>query len=160
MKFPASLLAAAVLAVTLCLHSELSAQVRDGFETHGWGSPLQEMERAFELRLLQTRGEYRQYETNIRTIEEVAIENCRFEFVEERFCGIAILVSGRASSRKVFGLLERSYGKGMQTGPVGYQWLSPVTHVFYDEDRIGNAYIYLYSVNLQGDPDHLPASPE
>jgi hypothetical protein len=53
-----------------------------------------------------------------------------------------------------------TYGDEVQTSPVGYQWLSSPTHVFYDEDRIGNAYVYIYSMDYQGDPEHLPGRPE
>lgn len=160
MKLLAPLLAGAVWAANSCLPPEMSAQVKDGFREYRWGSPVQAMEDAFELRLVQMRGEYQQFETNIRGIGDVPLENCRFEFVGERFCGIAMLVAGRAVSRRVFDLLEMNYGEGVQTSPVGYQWLTSTTHVFYDEDRIGNAFVYIYSVEFQGDPEHLPGRPE
>jgi len=141
------------------LHSAADAQVKDGFGKHRWGSPLPAMEMVFDLRLVQVRGEYERYNTNIDVIEDIELGNCQFEFVNGRFCGIVILVGGRTVSHRFFDLLSKDYGEGQQTSPVGYQWLSIVTHVYYDEDRIGNAYVYLYSMDFQGDPDHLPARP-
>jgi hypothetical protein len=142
------------------LHSAADAQVRDGFGEYRWGSPLAAMEGVFDLRLVQIRGEYEQYDTNIEVIEDLALGNCQFEFMNGRFCGIVIMVGGRTVSHRFFDLLRKDYGEGYQTSPVGYQWLSPVTHAYYDEDRIGNAYVYIYSMDFQGDPERLPARPE
>ena len=160
MRFLPFLLAGAVLAANPCLHSEASAQVRDGFREFRWGSPLQVMQETFDLRLVQTRGGYQQFSTDIHGIEDVVLQNCLFEFVDERFCGIALLVSGRPVSHRLFDILRMTYGDEVQTSPVGYQWLSSPTHAFYDEDRIGNAYIYIYSMDYQGNPEHLPGRPE
>jgi hypothetical protein len=158
MKFSAFLLAGAMVAAVPCLPAEASAQLSDGFREYRWGSPLQTMQERFELQLVQARGAYQQFDTDIYGVEDVTLQNCRFEFVDEKFCGIAILVGGRSLSRRLFDLLRITYGEAVQTSPIGYQWLSSATHVFYDEDRIGNAYVYIYSVDLQGDPEQLPGS--
>ena len=160
MKIIAHYIAGLALTMSPFLHSAAAAQVKDGFGMYRWGSPLPAMKEVFDLRLVQVRGEYEQYDTNIQVIEDVAIGICQFEFVNGRFCGIVILVGGRTVSRRLFDLLRKDYGEAHRTSPVGYQWLSAVTHVYYDEDRIGNAYVYVYSMDFQGDPEHLPARPE
>jgi hypothetical protein len=160
MKILAYCIAGLSLTTSPLLHSAAAAQIKDGFREYRWGSPMPAMEKVFDLRLVHIRGEYVRYDTNIEIIENVALRNCHFEFVSGRFCGIVILVSGRTASRQFFDLLRRDYGEGQQTSPIGCQWLSPVTHVYYDEDRIGNAYVYIYSIDFQGNPEHLPAKPE
>jgi hypothetical protein len=50
--------------------------------------------------------------------------------------------------------LKRTYGEGHRDATLAYQWLSPDTHISYDEDSAGDAYIYWYHLKSEDGQEH------
>ena len=140
--------------VTLWPSFLASAQGKDGFLGYEWGTPLAEMKEKFDLQNVTQRGDYRQYSCNVRSIDGAELKDCDLEFYGESFSGVIITTSGRGNSRRLLEFLKRAYGEGHRDATVAYQWLSPDTHISYDEDSAGDAYIYWYYLKSEDGQEH------
>jgi hypothetical protein len=128
---------------------------REGFLDYRWGSPRGEMTQLGPLRLADNVGSYTRYETEAAFVGGIPVLCCIVEFHHGELSGVALMIRGKTRSRAMFRLLQEQYGEGRQTDPVGCQWFTPATHIFYDEDRVGNSYIYGYSPRLQTASDDV-----
>ena len=130
----------------LCPRHSAHAQVVDGFLQYRWGTPLTEMREKLELRDGTQEGDAWQYACNIRSIGGADLEDCDLEFKGGTFSGVIITTSGPKNSHRFLDFLKALYGEGRREANVAYQWLTPSTHISYDEDSAGDAYIYWYDL--------------
>jgi len=125
------------------------AQTRDGLMGHHWGTPVAVLADKVELRTSRNEGNLLLYSTGVRSIGDAAIEQCDIEFVDGRLAGVIVTTHSQENSRRFLTLLQKEYGEGKSNHPKTRTWLTPDTHVSYDEDSLGDAYIYWYSTLLQ-----------
>ncbi|HSQ75355.1 MAG TPA: hypothetical protein VLT13_07345 [Bacteroidota bacterium] len=143
---------ARILTILLCLRALPGigySQTRDGLMGHHWGTPVAVLADNVELRAPRNEGELLLYSTGVRSLGDVAIEQCDIEFVDGRLAGVIVTTRSRENSRRLLTLLQKDYGEGTSNHPRARTWLTPNTHVSYDEDSLGDAYIYWYSTLLQ-----------
>ncbi len=141
-----------ILTILLCLRAlpEIGfAQTRDGLLGHHWGTPVAMLADKVELRKPRNEGDLLLYSTGLRSIGEAAIDQCDIEFVNGRLAGVIVMTHRQENSRRLLTLLQKEYGEGTSNHPRARTWLTPNTHVSYDEDSFGDAYIYWYSTLLQ-----------
>jgi hypothetical protein len=125
------------------------AQTKDGFMNNAWGKSFSEMHEKFDLQPTLTRGDERQYSSNVRVLGGAEIADCEFEFNRDRFCGVIITTTGRENSRLLLAYLKSEYGTGHRENAFACQWFARDTHIAYDEATPGDAYVYWYSLSLQ-----------
>ena len=141
-----------ILTILLCLRAlpEMGfAQTRDGLMGHHWGTPVAVLADKVELRTSRNEGNLLLYSTDVRSIGDAAIDQCDIEFVDGRLAGVIVTTRSLENSRRLLTLLQKEYGEGTSNHPRTRTWLTPNTHVSYDEDSLGDAYIYWYSTLLQ-----------
>ncbi len=141
-----------LLTILLCLRAlpEIGfGQTRDGLLGHHWGTPVAMLAETVELKSPRSDGDLLLYATALHRLGEAAIESCDLEFIGGRFAGVIVSTRGEQNSRRMLSILEQEYGKGQSHHPRTRTWLTPDTHVSYDEDTLGDAYIYWYSMMLQ-----------
>jgi len=141
-----------ILTILLCLRAlpEMGfSQTRDGLMGHHWGTPVAVLADKVELRTSRNEGNLLLYSTDVRSIGDAAIEQCDIEFVDGRLAGVIVTTRSLENSRRLLTLLQKEYGEGTSNHPRTRTWLTPNTHVSYDEDSLGDAYIYWYSTLLQ-----------
>lgn len=141
-----------ILTILLCLRAlpEMGfSQTRDGLMGHHWGTPVAVLADKVELRTSRNEGNLLLYSTGVRSIGDAAIEHCDIEFVDGRLAGVIVTTRRLENSRRLLTLLQKEYGVGTSNHPRTRTWLTPNTHVSYDEDSLGDAYIYWYSTLLQ-----------
>jgi hypothetical protein len=114
-----------------------------------WGTPQVVIQADVELQPAGFAGRTARYQSNLIQIRSIPVEPCQFEFTGGRFSGLAFTTRGKADSRRMLGLLEKCYGPVVDQERRGFQWLRGDTHVAYDEDSRGDAYVYLYTLRLQ-----------
>lgn len=131
----------------VCLGAGLgSAQVKDGFLQFGWGTEIAEVQREITLKPVSTIEQTTTYTALLPDLDGVELADCMLEFHGGRLAGVIVTTQGHDNSSRFLALLKRYFGDGKQESPRGYQWFSPRTHVAYDEDSAGDAYIYWYSL--------------
>lgn len=141
-----------VLTILLCLRALPGigvSQTRDGLMGHHWGTPVAVLAENVELRTPRNEGNLLLYSTGVRSLGNIDIEQCDIEFVDGRLAGVIVTTHRQENSRRLLSLLEKEYGQEMSNHPRARTWLTPNTHVSYDEDSFGDAYIYWYSTLLQ-----------
>jgi hypothetical protein len=136
-----------LLLSTACLFAR--AQDTLDFTRFTWGTPLSAMQEQFGLKLLKEEGETRSYSSNVSSIGGADLDDCQFEFTDGKFSGIAATTPGRADSGKLRRWLESRFGQGENREPLGWQWFSDGTHIWFDIARAGEGYLYWYSLELQ-----------
>ncbi len=124
-------------------------QPRDGFAGYTWGTPLDSLKAPFGLELYAENGTHGTYTTGMIQLEDIALDECRLEFVGNRFAGVVIMTRGHEASDRMLEYLRRIFGGGTDISPLGWSWFSQTTYVTYDKDSHGDAYIYWYSPRYQ-----------
>jgi len=118
-----------------------------------WGTPRETIAREQQLEPLpSTEAGVRRYRTELSSFGDAVLWDCEFEFVHDRFAGIAITTRGKANSHALLRELRRLFGPGQEEDPRGVGWLTPTTHAHYDEDSAGDAYVYIYALRIQPVP--------
>lgn len=141
-----------ILTILLCLRAlpEIGfGQTRDGLLGHHWGTPVAMLAEKIDLQSVRHEGDLLLYSTGMRRLGEARVESLDLEFVSGRLAGVIVNTRGEANSRRFLSILEKEYGTGQSHHPRTRTWLTRDTHVSYDEDSFGDAYIYWYSMMLQ-----------
>jgi hypothetical protein len=141
-----------VLTILLCLRALPDigfSQTRDGFMGHPWGTPVATLAPAVGLKTGRAEGETILYRTAVSAIGDIPVEQCDVEFLGGRLAGVIVTTHGGENSRRLLSLITQEYGEGRNTHPRARTWLSHTTRVLYDEDSVGDAYVYWYSTQLQ-----------
>jgi hypothetical protein len=133
------------------------AQVKDGILQFGWGTQMSEVQRQLDLAPVGGIDRQGTFSARLSDLGGIELEDCLLEFFGGRLSGVIITIRGHDNSRKFLSLLKKEYGHGTQESPLGYQWFSPRTHVAYDEDSGGDAYIYWYALHHLREEDARPA---
>ena len=132
------------------------AQVKDGFLQFTWGTEIAEIQQQLTLKPVGTTEQTSTFAAVLPDLDGVELEDCMLEFQAGRLAGVIIMTQGHDNSSRFLALLKRYYGDGTQEARGGYQWFSPKTHVAYDEDSGGDAYIYWYSLQQTSGEGHRP----
>jgi len=141
-----------ILTLLLCLRTLPGIgfmQTRDGFLGHHWGTPVATLAQTVELHTPRTEGDVILYNTAVTEINDIFVQNCDLEFVSGRLAGVIVTIHGSENARKFLTLLQKEYGEGQSNHPRTRTWTTPNTRVAYDEDTLGDAYVYWYSTLLQ-----------
>lgn len=125
------------------------AQQSAGIPGWPWETPLATIQKSLHLRQAAVTGRTVRYRANLEEICSIPVDDCQLEFTEGRFSGLAFTTRGEVHSRRILAVLEGTFGRVQGGGQRGFQWLERDTHVAYDEDSRGDAYVYLYDVTLQ-----------
>ncbi len=136
-----------LLLSTACFFAH--AQDTLDFTRFTWGTPLSAMQEQFGLKLLKEQGETRSYSSNVSSIGGADLDDCQFEFTDGKFSGIAATTPGKADSDKLRRWLESRFGRGENREPLGWQWFSEGTHIWFDMAKAGEGFLYWYSLELQ-----------
>jgi len=119
------------------------------FTRFAWGTPLSVMQERFALILVKEQVPTARYSSNVPSIGDADLDDCQFEFTKGKFSGIAATTSGKANSEKLLHWLESRFGSGESREPLGWQWFSGKTHVWFDMAKTGDGWLYWYSLELQ-----------
>jgi hypothetical protein len=141
-----------LLTILLCLRALPDigfCQTRDGFMGHPWGTPVATLAQNVGLKDGHAEGETLLYRTAASAIGEIPVDQCDVEFLGGRLAGVIVTTCGLENSRQLLSLIMQEYGEGRSTHPRARTWLSHTTHVSYDEDSLGDAYVYWYSMQMQ-----------
>jgi len=124
------------------------AQQSEGFIGFRWGTPLEEVRHRVELTPVREDGRYAVFDLGKVPFHGIDLRECGLEFVDGRLAGGFCQTSGPEDSRRLRRDLERRFGKPISVRPSTAQWAGPDTIADYDEDEMGNAYLYTYSRRL------------
>jgi len=141
-----------VLTILLCLRALPEtgfSQTRDGFMGQPWGTPVATLALTVGLKAGHAEGETILYRTTVSAIGDIPVDQCDVEFLGGRLAGVIVTTHGQENSRRLLSLITQEYGEGRSNHPRARTWLSHTTHVSYDEDSLGDAYIYWYSTQMQ-----------
>jgi hypothetical protein len=141
-----------IIAFVLCMRAFQGiayGQVRDGILGHPWGSSVAAIAEPLELHSARFEGNLMLYATGLKEIGDASIDHCELEFVSGRLAGVIVTTRGADNSQRLLSLLRKEYGDGKIRNPQARTWLTPETHVSYDLDTFGDAYVYWYSLRLQ-----------
>jgi hypothetical protein len=141
-----------VIAFVLCLRAfpEIAlSQTRDGILGHTWGSPVAAVAEPLELHSPRFDANVILYATGMHDIGDAPIDQCQIEFVNGKLAGVIVTTCGPENSGRLLAILKKEYGEGNQQNPRALTWMTPETHLSYDLDSFGDAYVYWYSVRLQ-----------
>jgi len=141
-----------LLTILLCLRALPDigfCQTRDGFMGHPWGTSVATLAQNVGLKYGHAEGETILYRTAVPAIGDIPVDQCDVEFLGGRLAGVIVTTHGLENSRQLLSLIEQEYGEGRSTQPRARTWLSHTTHVSYDEDSLGDAYVYWYSMQMQ-----------
>lgn len=129
----------------------LSAHAQDNFDftRYTWGTPFSAMRERFNLKPLKSQGPAARYSTNVSSLGDAEVDECQFEFTDGRFSGIAATTPGKADSDKLLRWLKSRFGPGESREPLGWQWFSGDTHIWFDMARAGEGWLYWYSLAMQ-----------
>lgn len=134
----------------LCLAGFIAhAQDTLDFTRYTWGTVLSVMQDRFDLKLLKKQGPTTSYSSNISFLGGAALDDCQFEFTAGKFSGVAATTPGRADSEKLLRWLESRFGRGESREPLGWQWFSGTTHIWFDMSKAGEGWLYWYSLEYQ-----------
>jgi len=134
----------------------LGPQLRDGFADIPWGTEFDFMKERYDLVPTAGGKNKSQYLSNVAKAGKAETGQCEFEFSNGRFSGVIVTTRGGRNSHALLAYLKGAYGGGIQENPLAYQWFAGDTHASYDEDREGNAYVYIYSLSLQSRQESVP----
>jgi len=140
------------LTILLCLRALPDigfCQTRDGFMGHPWGTTVATLALTVGLKTGRAEGETILYRTAVSAIGDIPVDLCDVEFLGGRLAGVIVTTRGLENSRRLLSLIAQEYGEGRSTHPRARTWLSHTTHVSYDEDSLGDAYVYWYSTQMQ-----------
>jgi hypothetical protein len=121
----------------------------EGFLSIPWGTPSSRMCEKYELREISRDAHRALYASSIRRLGNTALAECNLEFVRDRFSGAVILTKGRADSEGLLQFLTTRFGAGQHVDRTALAWIDGDTHVSYDVDSYGDAYVYWYSLRYQ-----------
>ena len=141
-----------LLALVLCLRvfPEIAqGQVRDGILGHPWGTPVASVAKPLELHTVRTEGDLVLYATGLHELGDTPIDCCEVEFVGGSLAGVIVTTRGTENSRRLLSLLQKEYGEGTARNTMAHTWVTAETHVAFDLDNLGDAYVYWYSMRLQ-----------
>ncbi len=141
-----------IIAFVLCLRAfpEIACgQTRDGILGHAWGAPVAAVAEPLELHSPRFEGNLALYATAMDQIGDAQIEQCQIEFVNGQLAGVIVTTLGIENSERFLALLKRDYGEGQVDAARAQTWTTRETHVSYDQDSFGDAYVYFYSTRLQ-----------
>jgi len=141
-----------IIAFVLCLRAfpEIAlTQTRDGILGHAWGAPVAAVAEPLELHSPRFEGNLALYATAMHKIGDTHIEQCQIEFVNGQLAGVIVTTQGTENSERFLALLKKDYGEGQARNPRAQTWMTRETHVSYDLDSFGDAYVYFYSTRLQ-----------
>lgn len=141
-----------IIAFVLCLRAfpEIACgQTRDGILGHAWGTPVAAVAEPLELQSPRFEGNLALYATAMDRIGDAQIEQCQIEFVNGQLAGVIVTTRGIENSERFLALLKRDYGEGQVHAARAQTWMTRETHVSYDQDSFGDAYVYFYSTRLQ-----------
>ncbi len=141
-----------LLALVLCLRviPEIAqGQVRDGILGHPWGTPVASVAQPLELHTVRMEGDLVFYATGLHELGDTPIDCCEVEFVSGSLAGVIVTTRGADNSRRLLSLLHNEYGEGTARNAMAHTWMTPETHVAFDLDNLGDAYVYWYSMRLQ-----------
>jgi hypothetical protein len=124
------------------------AQEPEGFIGFRWGTPLAEVREKLELVQVREDGRYALFEVGKVPFAGMELRDCGLEFVDGRLAGGFCQTTGRDESLRLKLSLERQLGKPLTNRPMSAQWSGRETFADYDEDELGNAYLYEYSRRL------------
>jgi hypothetical protein len=124
-------------------------QVRDGILGHPWGTPVASVAEPLELHTARFEGNLMFYATGLREIGDAQIDQCEVEFVRGGLAGVIVTTRGTENSRRLLSLLQKEYGEGTARNTMAHTWVTAETHVAFDLDNLGDAYVYWYSMRLQ-----------
>ena len=119
------------------------------FARYKWGSPLSVMQERFALKLLKEQSPTARYSSNLSSLGNASLNDCQFEFTSGKFSGVAATTPGKADSEKLLRWLESRFGPGESREPLGLQWFSGDTHIWFDTARSGEGYLYWYFLERQ-----------
>lgn len=118
---------------------------RHGFLSYPWGMPIDSMKRSVPLASPRIDGANQWFETDIRILDGVSVQDCEFEFTEGRFSGVLLRTASARQSHRLRSWIEEHLGASNQNDSLGDQWLQNDIHIKYDESTTGEAYTYWYS---------------
>jgi hypothetical protein len=124
-------------------------QQSGGIPEWKWKTPLVSLKARLNLQEVDVTGRTVRYLSNLTHIGSIPVRDCQLEFTEGMFSGLAFTTQGRENSRRILTVLENAFGPVQDSLRTGFQWITGETHIAYDEDSRGDAYIYLYAVFLQ-----------
>jgi hypothetical protein len=114
-----------------------------------WGTPFAQLNNPLGLEPLHTDGRMVRYSSGVRIVRSVPVTDCQFEFSRDSLSGIALTTHGIEHSRRMLTLLQSAFGRGLDDPPLGFQWLTKDSNISYNEDSVGDACVYLYSIRYQ-----------
>jgi len=141
-----------LLTILLCLRALPDigfCQTRDGFMGHPWGTPVATLAQNVGLNSGRAEGETLLYRTAVSAIGDIPVDQCDVEFLSGRLAGVIVTTRGLENSQRLLSLITEEYGEGRSNHPRARTWLSHTTRVSYDEDSLGDAYVYWYSTQMQ-----------
>ena len=124
-------------------------QTRDGILGHAWGAPVAAVAEPLELHSPRCEANTMLYATGMHEIGDASIDQCQIEFVNGKLAGVIVTTRGADNSERLLAILKREYGEGKGHHPRARTWMTAETHVSYDLDSFGDAYVYWYSMRLQ-----------
>lgn len=141
-----------ILLLLLCGGPGGNAGTGDALLTTPWGTGFEQMRDRFELVPLNSDSMCTRYTSNITSVEGITVAECILEFRGTAFTGAAVFTRGSTSTHAFLALFVRLFGAGKKENARAYQWFTPTTHAFYDEDSDGDGYMYWYARNLSAGP--------
>jgi hypothetical protein len=114
-----------------------------------WGTPLSVMQERFGLRPVKIQEATVRYSSTVSFVGKAAVGDCQFEFTDGKFSGVAAMTSDQRESHDLLKFLKDAFGPGESREPLGWQWFSGDTHIWFDIARAGDGYLYWYSLKLQ-----------
>lgn len=138
-----------VLTLSLAVFSADSQSI-DGFLHLRWGSARADIERTISLTPSREEGTTSHFAADLTTFDGIDITGCEMEFIGDRLAGVFFVTQGPVNSHRLTLFLDRKYGPGRRENPSAIQWFGPDSHIAFDEDSAGNAYVYWYSLRQFG----------
>jgi len=141
------------LFISLLFLLSVSARAHDPFDftRYEWGTALSVMQERFALQPLTQQGSTARYSSNVSSLGAADVNECQFEFTGGKFSGVAATTPGRTDSEKLLRWLQSRFGPGENREPLGWQWFTNGTHIWFDMANGGEGWLYWYSLELQPD---------
>ncbi len=143
------------LLISLIFLVSYSARAQDAldFTRYDWGTALSVMQERFALQPLKHQGSTARYSSNVSSLGDADLNDCQFEFTGGKFSGVAATTPGRSDSDKLLRWLQSRFGPGENREPLGWQWFTNGTHIWFDMAKAGEGWLYWYSLELQPDKE-------
>ncbi len=145
------------------ISTPLYAQTKDGFKGRKWGTTFAEMQKEFDLRLIEN-GNTKFYSSNVKSIGNAQLQQCAFCFYNGRFSDVIIITKGPINSRNLLAILKEAYGQPRQPNEYieEYYWFNiGDTAIIYDENSItgdANAHFFSRSIADEEEADNAQKS--